>query len=99
MNLFIQSARNPKWPAYLSEVYKALGVKGMKLPDRGVDTTEVQGIIIWVEPKDRVLRSVVGKRYFHRVLTKCPKCYKIVPVGRLWQHATVHKSPKTLEDL
>jgi hypothetical protein len=93
MNLYIHTAHHASWQASKSEVRALLGCERDALPDGGMDPQDVQGIIVWVEPKDRLKRTKIGQRYFHRVLAKCPACGGIMSVGRLQQHSKIHRRP------
>jgi hypothetical protein len=91
MNLFIHTAHHVRWNASHPEIRALLGCSTPELPDAGMPGKMIQGILVWIEPKDRELRTSAGKRYFHRTLAKCPVCFKIMSVSRLWQHAKIHK--------
>lgn len=89
MNLFIRNPERPSWPMYLSELKKAMGVDTQDWPDSGVRRMFVQGIAVWVEPKDHGLREFKRGKLI-RAMCECPRCGKVLAIGRLWQHAKIH---------
>lgn len=90
MSLFICNPQRPSWPMYLSDLKKAMGVNTQDWPDAGVPAMEVQGIKVWVEPRDHALRyNRAGKLI--RTLCECPRCGKVMAAGRLWQHSKIHR--------
>lgn len=88
MNLFIK-AEGRNWNAHTSEIFRLLGLKGSKLPVHGMSGRFIQGILVWVEPFQP--RADGRKSSKHRVMAQCPMCAKNMSVGRLHQHAKIHK--------
>lgn len=87
MNLFLRHPERNEWPAHSSAVLPMLGLKpGRHLPPEGMPPREIQGITVWVKPQEANRKSSL-----HRVYAKCPACGKEMSVGRLPQHASVHK--------
>ena len=91
MNLYIKvEGRN--WAVQHAEIRSLLGCgyPNPELPDSGMPPQVVQGIVVWIEPKDRAKRTKAGQRFFHRTLAICPRCNKIMSVARMQQHAKIH---------
>lgn len=60
-----------------------------KWPDKGMDSIQVNGITCWVNAMP--VKNANGRRRFAlRAMCMCPTCKKILPIGRLHQHAVVH---------
>ena len=98
MNLFLKSTHreNSPWPAHDSEVKALFGLppKG-KWPLLGMPPRTIQGITCWVESKPATLYTALWnkpvKSSKHRTFATCPACQKTIPLGRLAQHAKIHK--------
>jgi len=88
MNPTIRNAERPNWNAHNHEVLGLLGVK--RLPVDGMSPREIQGITVWVEPL-RVEKPIRGKRHDRRIRAICPACGREFSVGRLHQHAKIHR--------
>ena len=86
MNLFIK-AEGREWNAHTTEIFRLLGLKGSHLPKEGMPPRLIQGIEVWVNPFVVTPR----KSSTHRVMAKCSACGKTMSVGRLHQHAKIHK--------
>jgi len=89
--LFPSEPNHPGWPMRLSQVYEHFGLHGRayKLPSHSLPTILIQGIPVWVEaPKPH---PTGRKSSTHRVMAACPACGFICSLGRLHQHAKVHK--------
>lgn len=83
MAVKIAGVRDPRYHASSGDMHQLLGVR--KLPDEGMDVREIQGVQVYVKPRnpkptDRRVRSSK-----HRVIAICT-CGQHVPVGRLHQH-------------
>ena len=90
MALYIHTSHHQRWSASHPEIRAMLGCPTPELPDAGMQSQMIQGILVWIEPKDKTLRSTAGQKFFHRVLAKCPVCFQIMSVARLQQHSKVH---------
>jgi hypothetical protein len=55
---------------------------------RGVN---IMGIVFWIKSSESVAKGR-GKSSAHRVFCECPECGRSIPVGRMHQHAVVHRS-------
>lgn len=94
MNLYLKRPYGPfLWPAHTPEVMRLFGLPSgsNKWPDEGFAPREIQGITVWVEPKDRTKRTFGAEGKFHRVLAQCPLCGRVLSASRLPQHSKVHK--------
>lgn len=89
MNRFIQNERGRQ--VSTGGLMRLLGVKdtALKWPDAGVPRQQVQGIWVWVEPKNPAER-IHKPNGLVRALAQCPVCKAIVSVGRLEQHGKKH---------
>lgn len=78
-------ATGGRFVAHSADINEMLGLgrKG-KTPTEGMVRRWIQGVQVWV-----VARSP-GDRFRLRVMCECPICRKIMPVGRLGQHAKIH---------
>jgi len=94
MNLYLKRPYGPfTWNAHTSYVMEMFGLPAgsRKWPDEGLPPRTVQGILVWVEPKERAKRTFGARSKFHRALALCPACGKVLSAGRLFQHAKVHR--------
>jgi hypothetical protein len=86
--MIIESPRFPGWHAQNTDMLNIIGAAHgnpllKKWPDAGFPPVVIQGISVWVRP----IRRVPGKKSSaHRVMCECPKCGKVLSVGRLHQH-------------
>lgn len=53
--------------------------------------TNIFGIAFWIKTTESVAKSMRYKSSAHRVFVECPECGRSIPVGRLHQHAKIHK--------
>lgn len=91
MNLFI-TVPGRKYPAQSADIAEMLfGNRKAKLPREGVPETMLQGIKVWANPLDQTRSDRPNQRFHLRMLAECPVCGKVYAVGRLGQHAKVHK--------
>lgn len=84
---FIRLDGSP-WPAHSHHMLEKLGVKGGKWPDEGLGTRMVDGIKVWVLPRNEPANRELGikKSSTHRVMCECPGCGEHMSAGRLAQH-------------
>ena len=87
------------WNAHSKDVREMLGLKRTdKLPAAGMDPQVIQGVTVWVNPAPApVMVNKWGKqrplkRSTHRVMARCPICGEEMSVGRLHQHAKIHRT-------
>lgn len=73
-----------------SEVKALFGLQPkQKWPNAGMGSQTINGILCWVNalPQKQEGRR---RRFALRAMCMCPVCKKILPIGRLHQHAPVH---------
>lgn len=94
MQLFIHAPGHPTWPAHSADMAEYLfGNRKAKVPVDGFEPRQVQGITVFAHPLSNIRTAKPKQRFHLRVMAVCPHpdCMKIVPAGRLAQHAKVHK--------
>jgi hypothetical protein len=64
-------------------------IKGDHLPTNGLPVRVVQGVPMWVEPSAPPRNGRKSSK--HRAMCACPKCGKVVSIGRLHQHVKIHQ--------
>jgi hypothetical protein len=70
-----------------------LDSKADRLPDEGIPARVIKGIKMWVDPKPVNLEPITSRHpSTHRAKAECPLCSKVVSIGRLHQHAKIHRS-------
>jgi hypothetical protein len=101
-NLWLKPILYPdsNWQAQDRDVKVLFGLAPTaKWPDKGMPHRLIQGIRCWVEPAPAriVVKSrwsdkmVAVKSSKHRTFGICPECNKAIPLGRMQQHAKIHK--------
>lgn len=95
--------QNPRFIPMREWLYRQLGctdvqARSLKIPlDYSTGTMVIYGFSFRVEPS-RVLdvlgNRVRGNSSKHRVFIYCPVCGKYMPIGRIGQHAKVHRNDK-----
>ncbi|CAB4194375.1 hypothetical protein UFOVP1254_29 [uncultured Caudovirales phage] len=93
-----QQYPNPNRQAFDAEVKTFFGLPPKaKWPPEGMAKRTIQGIECWVEPKEETRfemrwgKNRAVKSSKHRTFGICPACGKTVPLGRMQQHAKIHK--------
>jgi hypothetical protein len=97
-NLWLKPAQfpNSNWQASDREVKVFFGLKATeKWPLLGMGPFVIQGITCWVKPKPPTLYTTLYhkpvKSSKHRSFGICPACGATIPLGRMQQHAKIHK--------
>lgn len=101
MNLWLKPLKYPDshHAAFDSDVKVMFGLAATaKWPLEGMPARTIQGIVCWVAPfverwgkhrwSDKPVRVKSSK---HRTFGICPSCGKTIPLGRMQQHAKIHK--------
>lgn len=88
MNLYVRTPQGRIAQAH--HVGAMLGLPNGRVPVEGFPKTVLDGIEVWAEP---LVPNPWVKRNFQglRVRAKCPVCGKEVALGRLAQHAVIHR--------
>lgn len=71
-------------PVQSKAVKALLGLGSKPLPDEGMPCRLIQGVHVWVAPREG------PRRFYLRVMCSCPECEKVMALGRLAQHAKTH---------
>lgn len=90
----LASRLNPNRQMNWRELYTRLGIIGSKLPDAGLPLQYIDGVAIYVAPKnDRPICPTASHLFkltrtqaYHRVRFICPDCGRHISVGRINQH-------------
>lgn len=69
--------------AQSNEIHRLLGVR--RLPDEGMPVQEIQGVQVYVKPRNPKPEGRRARDCRHRVIAICT-CGQHVPAGRLHQH-------------
>lgn len=89
MNLYIKNTYGNRPATSYDMAEYLLGSRKAKMPAKGMPIKIIQGITVWVEPL--LPKEQRKQRFALRVMCQCPECGFVTAVGRLAQHAKIHK--------
>jgi hypothetical protein len=80
-----------KWER-IASIPVLFGLDPKKHLPNGLAPRMVNGIKMWIEPKTVYMYDHPRPPMKLRALCECPICFKVVSIGRLGQHAKIHRS-------